>query len=166
MRKEDIRFEVTELVKIRDFLQRAENQADIDGVVIRLSGNMNDLLSEEEYADAAEDVLKVIDGYDQRDKTRSDILAQLNALISKMEFDLTKVDRAEEFKEMTDEVKAACSEIAGVLRRETKTACEEIQKAVRQEMPKCSSMFESVKGLPKKAEKKIKHGIKKWLDED
>jgi len=165
MKKSDIMYEVTELIQIKEALS-LENQEDVDAAIIRLSGNMNDLLSEEEYADAAERILEVIDGFDRHDNTRGDVLKHLNNLISTMQDDYNRRDKVEIFKEMQDEIKEVCSEAAKVIRRETKAACEEIQAAIKQETPKCSSVVADLKGLPRKFEKSIKHGIKRWLEED
>lgn len=165
MKKTDIKYEVTELTQIKASLSQ-ENPADVEAAIIRLGGNMNDLLSEAEYADAAESILEVIDGYDRHDNTRADVLNAVDDLISTMQADYNKSERAEEFKEIRDEVKDVCGEVAGVIRRETKAACEEIRRTIKQETPKCSSALAAVKEMPRKMEKGLKRGIRNWLKDD
>jgi len=165
MKKNDIMYEVTELLEIKSYLS-GEDQEEVAAAIIRLNGNMNDLLSEAEYSDAAERILEVIDGYECHDNTRGDVIRMVQNLISTMQEDCKKRDKAEEFKEMQDEVKAVCGEVASVIRQETKAACEQISEAIKRETPKCSGALAELKGLPRRAEKSLKRGIRNWLKDD
>lgn len=165
MKKEDISYEVTELSQIREALAM-ENIEDVDAAVIRLSGNMNDLLGEAEYADTAEMILEAIDLYDSRDLTRADLIKKVDCLIESMQADLAKADTAETLKAVRDEMKAVGGEIVDVIRREAKAACKDINRAIKRETPKCSGTIAKVKEFPKNVERKVRHGVKNWLDKE
>ena len=165
MKKEDISYEVKELSQIREALN-AENQADVDAAVIRLSGDMNDLLSEAEYADQAEVILEAIDAYDNHDITRAGLIEYVDRLIWNMQDDLEKANTAETIKAVCEELKAVGGEIVDVIRREAKSACKDIDRAIKRETPKCTGAVAKVKGFPKKVERTVRHGVRKWLEKE
>lgn len=166
MKKEDIQFEVAELIEIRDRLKNAQKQSEINGCIVQLVGQMNDLLSEAQYAEAAEDILQVIDEYNDHHMTRSDILTHVSTLINAMQEDMNKTTPAEQIKVVCDEIKSVCNDAVEIIRQEAQKACADIDNAMKREMPKCSGAIAAFKGAPKKMERKLKRGIKKWLESD
>lgn len=281
MKREDIRYDVTELTNISRDLGQAEVKSDIDSNMMRLYYKMNELLSEPEYANNAEEIIQNIESYQegkmskrkvvysvtnlietmQKDflnqpETRSkksvyekireydskkgeenkmnknnpnEIIAQLKAIRSNLEvtedfqeiemymrrlteiavvmrdmesaqnmrkyithYYMNKLDmegllvRLDEFIEsfqieaqsrseseaettvgdVCEEVKNVCVNAWNIMRKEAGTACRDIGKTIREETPNCATAINYLKETPKRAEKAIKSGLKKWLFSD
>ncbi len=281
MKREDIRYEVTELTGFSRDLDQAETKPDIDSNMMRLYYKMNELLSEPEYANSAEEIIQNIESYQEGNMSKqkvvhsvtnlietmqkdflnqpetgfkksiyekireydpkkgeenkmsannpNEIIAQLKAIRRNLEvaedfYDiemymkrLTEIavimrdmesaqemrkhitryymnklemedllDRLDEFIEafqieveerskcesettvgdVCEEVKNVCVNAWSIMRKEAGAACRDIRKTIREETPNCANAIGYIKDTPKRAEKAIKGGIRKWLFSD
>ncbi len=169
MKKEDIQYEVTELARMIQNLQDANTAADITAYLMPVYYNMCDLMSEADYADAAEAIIQCIEKYEEQDisKAKEEILGQLKALTERMHEDWQKPEETSKVQSVCKEIKDVCSSVASIISHEAKAAWEEAGKAIKQqEMPECAGAIADMKKIPKRFEKNLKRGIKNWLRED
>ncbi len=169
MKKEDIQYEVTELVRLIQNLQNANAEADITAYLMPVYYNMCDLMSEADYSDTAEAIIQCMEKYEEQDvsKAKEEVLCELQALIERMQEDLQKPEETSKVQSVCKEIRDVCNSVASIISHETKTAWEEAGKAIKQqEMPKCAGAIADMKKIPKRFERNLKRGIKNWLKKD
>lgn len=169
MKKEDIQYEVTELARLSQKLQTANEAKDIVAYLMPVYYNMCDLMSESDYADTAEAIIQCIEKHGEHDafKAKEEVLHELNALIERMHADLQKPEETTQMQAVCKEIKDLCGNVASIISREAKVAWEEAGKTIKlQEMPECAGAIADMKKIPKRFQRNIKRGIKNWLKED
>lgn len=101
-----IKHEVTELTNLSYGLRNSENQSDIESNMLRLYYKMNELLSESEYAEAAEEIIQNIELYQENQLTKSEVINKVTELIEKMQGDLREQEKLSNSKSMYEQIRA------------------------------------------------------------
>lgn len=169
MKKEDIHYETTELVRMIKNLQNANQTEEITTYLMPVYYNMCDLLSEADYADAAEKIIQCMEKYGEENlfETKQEVLRQMQALIERMQEDLQKLEETSRMQAVCKEIRKVCSNVASSISHEAKVAWEEAGKTIKQqEFPECAGAIADVKKIPKRFERNLKRGIKNWLNAD
>lgn len=170
MKKEDIQYEVTELARLSKKLHEASRKEEIMAYLMNVYYNMCDLLTEPDYSEDAEAIIQCVEWHDAEQdafKAKDEVLGKLESLIEKMNEDFQKPEESGKMESVLKEIKEVCVNVAGIISHEAKVAWDDAGKAIKaQEMPECAGAIAEVKGIPKRLERNLKKGIKKWLNED
>lgn len=170
MKKEDIQYEVTELARLSKKLREASRKEEIAAYFMNVYYNMCDLLTEPDYSEDAEAIIQCVEWHAAEQdavKAKDEVLGKLESLIEKMNEDFQKPEESGKMESVLKEIKEVCVNVAGIISHEAKVAWDDAGKAIKaQEMPECAGAIAEVKGIPKRLERNLKKGIKKWLNED
>ena len=126
MKKEDIQYEVNELARLRSKLHEANEAEEITTYLMNIYYNMCDLMSEADYADAAEEVIQCMEKYGENHvlAARKETLGKLNELIEKMHEDMQK-------PEEPSQMQTICKEAAVELKKVSKRFERNLKKVIK-----------------------------------